>query len=987
MSEKALVDHIFVRLEPQVQDYVEVHNPQTAIQLLEVLAKFEERYSCRATLGLRNSNNVEGRGWNKRRIEEIGEILKRCVDRIMVEKIIWVTIRTTVKEISGGSKIILDFDRKSLAIPDSQINKVVKTVEIEKVEIDLSKTKLEEKQKREIQDFFNSFQGLFSDKPGLTHVLYHEIDTGDNPPVVSRPYIYDKVKQEILDHHVDKMLKEGSIIPIQSPYASPVVLCRKNNGLPPDNPEAYRFAVDYPKLNAITKYPRYPLPFIDDLIMNLPPTGIMSARDLRSGYFQMAVNPSDIVKTAFVTKNGTYTFRRMPCGLSGVAPNCRKAIDIILQPMIGKFVNVYMEDVIISSPSFTQHVKHLKEVFRLLHEAGLTLNKDKCKFGCEELKYLGLIINKERIKTDETKVQAIVEMKPPRNSKELPKFLEMSQWYAKCAESIRRGQGGHNKSKVLKFPDFKKPFELFTDASSIEVGAVLNQEQRPVVFASRTLSAAERNYTVIEREKECLAVVWALNKFRTYLGSLPIKVITDHAALTHLTTGKNLSNRMIRWALKLAEFNIEWEHRPGTQGTIADVMSRNLIENIIGEKVNCAIIRDLVLSSRDQLLEEQRTDPELDHIYRYLENAENSSVNAAICENWSRDFRLVEGLLFYAKYATSLGEMRVYIPKSLRYEIMKEFHYKPLAGHFRAGRLIPVSNYPNEIVTLDLLGPYPVSRVRRNRYVLVITDHFSKWAEIIPLKKASARVIANNFFDNYISRFGAPIKLISDNGPQFISDIFEKLSERLGMRHVKTVVYRPRANRTERVNYAIRRAVNETTGKTPAELFLGRKLITPFQKLVMVSDGTEFAVGDIERLFEQARQNTKTKHEKWEKYYNRRRRDVQIKVNDRVLVATHPLSSATRKVVAKFKPKFEGPYRVLGVKNNNVVIWKAGKRLTINVDQVRIYRHRKCDETEVGTGSSDNGSLRDESSGFVRVQRRSKESRDGKKKGSEVKRE
>ncbi|GFX30707.1 uncharacterized protein TNCV_4862311 [Trichonephila clavipes] len=145
--------------------------------------------------------------------------------------------------------------------------------------------------------------------------------------------------------------------------------------------------------------------------------------------------------------------------------------------------------------------------------------------------------------------------------------------------------------------------------------------------------------------------------------------------------------------------------------------------------------------------------------------------------------------------------------------------------------------------------------------------------------------------------------------------------------------------------YAIRTAVNETTGKTPAELFLGRKLIKPFQKLVMVSDGTRFAVGDIEKFFEKARRKSKAKHEKWEKYYNRRRRDVQIKVNDWVLVATHPLSSATRKVVAKFKRKFEGPYRVLDVKNNNVVIWKAGKRLTINVDQVRIYRHRKCDET------------------------------------------
>ncbi|GFX69621.1 retrovirus-related Pol polyprotein from transposon 297 [Trichonephila clavipes] len=125
----------------------------------------------------------------------------------------------------------LDFDRKSLAIPDSQINKVVKTVEIEKVEIDVSKTKLEEKQKRELQDLFNSFQGLFSDKPGLTHVLYYEIDTGDNPPVVSRPYRYDRLKQEILDYNVDKMLKEGIIIPIQYPYASAVVLCRKNNGL------------------------------------------------------------------------------------------------------------------------------------------------------------------------------------------------------------------------------------------------------------------------------------------------------------------------------------------------------------------------------------------------------------------------------------------------------------------------------------------------------------------------------------------------------------------------------------------------------------------------------------------------------------------------------------------------------------------------------------------------------------------------------------
>ncbi|GFX63484.1 uncharacterized protein TNCV_104921 [Trichonephila clavipes] len=155
----------------------------------------------------------------------------------------------------------------------------------------------------------------------------------------------------------------------------------------------------------------------------------------------------------------------------------------------------------------------------------------------------------------------------------------------------------------------------------------------------------------------------------------------------------------------------------------------------------------------------------------------------------------------------------------------------------------------------------------------------------------------------------------------------------------------------------------------------------------MVSDGTEFEVRDIQRLSDEAGRNTEVKHEKWKKYYNRRRRDVQIKVNDWILIKTHPLSSATKKVVAKFKPKFEGPYRVLEVKNSNVVILRSGKRLTVNVDQVRIYRHRKCDEMEIRTGSSDSNSSRHKSSSFESVQRRSNESQYSRKKGSGVKRE
>ncbi|GFT21320.1 retrovirus-related Pol polyprotein from transposon 297 [Trichonephila clavipes] len=441
--------------------------------------------------------------------------------------------------------------------------------------------------------------------------------------------------------------REGTIRPIQSPYTSPVVLKRKNNGLPPDSAEVYRFAIGYRKLNAITKYPRYPLPVIDNLITNIPHTG-------------------------------------------------------------------------------------------------LTLNKEKRHFARDKLKYLGLIISKEGIGTDNSKVKTIAEMKPPKNSKEVSKFLGMAGWYQKfiphyadickplyrlkkkgaklnwlmeAQEAFNKVKGALTEAPVLQLPNFKEQFNLFTDASGVGIGAVPNQNHEPIAFTSRTLNKAERNYTV--KERECLAVIWTLNKFKTYFGSLPVK------------------------------------HRPGVQNAVAGVLSRNPVGNMDGSQISCAALQALALNSREQLLRQQREDPELGHIYRYLENPDDGSVNATVCENRSQDFKLIDGLLFYAKYSTTLGELRVYIRRSLHEAIMQEFHDLPLAGHLGkrktylklrytcyfpymrkyifeyvstcdrcqkfnyrnvlpAGRLIPiVSNYPNEFVTLDLLGPYPAFRPKR----------------------------------------------------------------------------------------------------------------------------------------------------------------------------------------------------------------------------------------------------------------------------------
>ncbi|GFU17653.1 retrovirus-related Pol polyprotein from transposon 17.6 [Trichonephila clavipes] len=246
-------------------------------------------------------------------------------------------------------------------------------------------------------------------------------------------------------------------------------------------------------------------------------------------------------------------------------------------------------------------------------------------------------------------------MRPPKNNREVSKFLGMMGWYHKfipryadiceplyqlkkkgakfswskaAQDSFDQIKRTLTEAPILQLPNFSEQFNLFTDTSGVGIYAVLQQNQKPIAFAFRTLNKAERNYTVTERE--CLAVIWALNKFKTYFGPLSVKVITDHAALTKLTNGKSLSSRMIRWALKLSEFNIEWEHRPGVQNVVAYLLSRNPVDSVEGSQISCAALRALAINSREQLIREQREDPELGHIYRYLENPDDGSVNATV---------------------------------------------------------------------------------------------------------------------------------------------------------------------------------------------------------------------------------------------------------------------------------------------------------------------------------------------------------------------
>ncbi|GFW30227.1 integrase catalytic domain-containing protein [Trichonephila clavipes] len=288
---------------------------------------------------------------------------------------------------------------------------------------------------------------------------------------------------------------------------------------------------------------------------------------------------------------------------------------------------------------------------------------------------------------------------------------------------------------------------------------------------------------------------------------------------------------MIRWALKLSEFNIEWEHRTGVQNVVADVLSRNPVGNMDGSQISCAALRALALNSKEKLIREQREDPELGHIYRYLENR-YLEINATVCEGWSQDFKLIDGLLFYAKYSTTLGELRVYIPKSLREEIMQEFHDLPLAGHLGKRKTY---------LKLRDTCYFPYTRKYIFEYVSTC-DRCQNFNYKNALQAGRLIPIVSNYHN----------EIVTDNGPQFISEVIEHLSHRLDIKHIKPVTYRPQANLMERVNrtlvqriacfveenhdngdrflyefaFALRTSVNETTDKTPAELSLGSQIIT-----------------------------------------------------------------------------------------------------------------------------------------------------------------
>lgn len=483
-------------------------------------------------------------------------------------------------------------------------------------------------------------QDLFAEKDtelGYTDRVEVTIDTGDHPPISQKPYRVPMSQRHLIDKQVQDMLDAGIIKPSDSPWASPVLLVPKRDG-------TQRFCIDYRRLNRVIVKNSYPLPNIEDILSSLGGAKYYSVLDLKSGYWQLKVADKDQPKTAFICSSGLYEMCRLPFGLC-TAPSAFQALmNSVLRGIQYKSTLAYLDDIIIYSRTFEEHLEHVREVFQRLRDAGLKMKLSKCEFLKEEVNFLGHVVTPAGLHTDPEKVKVIRNLAPPKNVRDIRGFLGMCgyyrrfiqdfatlarpltqltrknahfEWTERCQEAFEKLKAFLTTAPVLMYPNVNKGYKLYTDASLHCVGGILTQEdengeERVVQYLSHQLTPTQSRYSCIEREM--YAIVYCLNKVRHFVLGCPLTILTDHRPLRSLFTAEMKNPRVQRWAVALDEYGASVEYRPGRsmkadflsrlpKGTPCECDSGPLDEETGEPPALAAIDSDDIIKSRKQLQE------------------------------------------------------------------------------------------------------------------------------------------------------------------------------------------------------------------------------------------------------------------------------------------------------------------------------------------------------------------------------------------------
>ena len=583
------------------------------------------------------------------------------------------------------------------------------------------------------------FQDCFLIGPFIANAsveVFHDIRLSTNAPIKCAPYRTSRPEAEVIRTEVNKMLEAGVVSPSKSPYGFPVVIAPKPDGTP-------RFCTDFRKLNAITEKDAYPMPRIDDTLEQLSGNRFFSTMDLKCGFWQVPLREADKPKTSFVTPFGQYQYNVMPFGLCNAPATFQRLMTEVLGEHLYDCCLVYIDDIIVYSKTWEEHLDHLRMILESLREARLRLAGSKCTFGRASVNFLGHVVSEEGISTNPDKQRAIVEYPRPLSVSDVRSMLGLFGYYRRfiqgyasiarpltnltkkdhpfvwnqdCEDAFVALKKALSTAPVLAYPDFSRPFVLHTDASTVGLGALLCQaydgKERIVQCASRALADSERNYTV--SELECLALIYAIEKFHPYLHGDRFRVYTDHAALQFLQTSKISTGRLARWKLILQQYDMEIVHRSGKHNSDADALSRHPLplseggpqrieeggpSSVTGDSdhsfwdsvpsafnVNSVTVKTLLGLDLEVIRKEQERDWEIQALIEWLENGMVDSKNEHIIgliSTFGSQLLLNDDILYCARVS---GKKRVveaiYIPKSLRGEALKVAHDGLEGGHF-----------------------------------------------------------------------------------------------------------------------------------------------------------------------------------------------------------------------------------------------------------------------------------------------------------------
>lgn len=834
-------------------------------------------------------------------------------------------------------------------------------------------------------------KSLMGSSLGCTNKVEHVIVT-NSPPIKQRYYRVNPIVQQQIDAELDEMLKQGIVEPSNSPWSSPILLVKKKDG-------KYRFCVDYRKLNAVTVRDSYPLPLVADTLDKLRDAKYLSSLDVRSAYWQVPMAQESKQYTAFTVPNrGLFHFNRMPFGLHNAPATFQRLIDNVLGHDLEPHLFCYLDDVVVVTQTFEQHLSVLEEVFRRLRDANITVSWEKCQFCRPEMKYLGYVVDKNGLHVDPDKVKAMLELPRPENVKEVRRLIGTFSWYRRfvlnfssivapitallrkkvkflwteeCESSFRHIKECLVSAPILSCPDYNLPFVVQTDASGFGIGACLTQPHpdgdRVISYLSRSLTRQEQKFSTTERE--CLAVLWAVEKLRPYLDSVPFTVITDHYSLLWLHNLKDPSGRLARWAVRLQQFNFKIIHRKGKDNVVPDTLSRSVrIVNTIFEVSNSE-------------------DDDVDSDGWYKRMLEKVRAHSGKFGNWREaDGHLWKHVMpLYPELTPSSDSWKLVVPKVKRKSLILEYHESPLAGHagvFKTfsrlaekyywpkmrsdvARVInrcqvcaqyktpqttptdkmvshPKASRPFETICLDTMGVFPKSK-QGNCHLFVVTDYLSKFTLLFPLRNATSLNICRKLEKEVFLLFGVPRTIICDNGAAFRGKEFIKLAEKYKSKIKFTAHYNPRANPTERVNRviktmmamyvsdnhrtwdehlaeigcALRTSTHETTGLTPYFINFGRNMVLSgedysFKEALGCEDGTQEGAtsrnNHFRAMFQDVKDRLELANEKSCDRYNLRRRHVEFLPNQVVWRRNYVLSDASKYFTKKLAPKYIGPF-------------------------------------------------------------------------------